>query len=128
MTDFSEDPGPERGESVVPMINVVFLLLVFFLMTATLAPPAPFRLALPSAEAPQGSDGAETLHMAADGRLAYGAARDEAVFAALAERRAEAGPLRLRADGAVPAGEVAALLERLAALGIARVEIATEAR
>jgi periplasmic protein TonB len=40
--DFGSPPRRPRAESVVPMINVVFLLLVFFLMTATIAPPDPF--------------------------------------------------------------------------------------
>ena len=46
-------PGarPRRPrESAVPMINIVFLLLIFFLMTATIAPPAPFAVTPPAAE------------------------------------------------------------------------------
>ncbi|WP_322867174.1 biopolymer transporter ExbD [Aquicoccus sp. G2-2] len=34
-----------RGEAILPMINVVFLLLIFFLMTAELAPPEPVAVA-----------------------------------------------------------------------------------
>ena len=30
-----------RGESIIPMINVVFLLLIFFLLTAQIAPADP---------------------------------------------------------------------------------------
>ena len=33
--------APTR-DSTVPMINIVFLLLIFFLITAQIAPPAPF--------------------------------------------------------------------------------------
>lgn len=33
-----------RPESVVPMINIVFLLLIFFLMTAQIAPPPRSKL------------------------------------------------------------------------------------
>ena len=33
------------------MINVAFLLLIFFLMVAVIAPPDPFAVALPEADA-----------------------------------------------------------------------------
>ena len=35
-------------ESVVPMINVVFLLLIFFLMTAQITAPTPVEVTPPS--------------------------------------------------------------------------------
>ena len=57
-------------ESVTPMINVVFLLLIFFLMTATIAPPAPFEVELPAAEAePGAAETPRTLHLRADGAI-----------------------------------------------------------
>lgn len=114
-------------ESVVPMINVVFLLLIFFLMTAEIAPPPPLEVAPPAAEAPPGAGGEAALHVGADGRLAYRDARDEAVWTALAAREGE-GPLPLRADAGLPAAELAALLGRLAAAGVAEVDLAVVSR
>ena len=40
---------PRRGENIVPMINVAFLLLIFFLMTAVIAPSDPVRVTPPEA-------------------------------------------------------------------------------
>lgn len=111
--------GPPR-DSVVAMINVVFLLLVFFLMVATLAPPEPLAVDPPAAPAPPGARGGATLHVAADGRLAFAGAEGEAALAAAA---AAAGPLDLRADRALPAAALARLLARLAALGRAEVRL-----
>lgn len=129
MIDFGEPGDRPRGESIVPMINVVFLLLVFFLMTATIAPPDPFDIAPPEVAAGAPAEAAATLYLAADGRLAFGTARGEAVFAAIAAAPDVAsGGLTLRADGSVPGAAVARLLERLAAIGVARVGIVTVGR
>lgn len=113
-----------RREHIVPMINVVFLLLIFFLMTAEIAPPVPFEVTPPAAggQVAAGDDG--VLYVAADGRLAFGALRGEAVFGALAGRDG-AGPLVVRADAALPAGRLAALLPRLTAAGVDRIELVT---
>ena len=119
-------------ESVTPMINVVFLLLIFFLMTATIAPPAPFEVELPRAEAePGASESQRTLHVAADGRLAFGEARgDAALEAAAAAGRAPGaeGPLALRADAGMEAAALARLLSRLGEQGVERADIIVSGR
>ncbi len=106
-----------RAESVVPMINVVFLLLIFFLMTAQIAPPAPFDVELPTSEADAPADGQDVLYVSAEGELAFNDVRAGAVFDALALDERD-GPLLIRADARVPAAELAALLPRLSAIGI----------
>ncbi|NHX27772.1 biopolymer transporter ExbD, partial [Escherichia coli] len=45
---FPQHPRRDRGENIVPMINVVFLLLIFFLMTAQIGPPAPIDVTPPA--------------------------------------------------------------------------------
>ncbi len=113
--------GRRQGENIVPMINVVFLLLIFFLMTASLAPPAPFAVAPPRAGgAPL--DTGDVLLAGADGQLAYGTARGDAVFRALADRR-DTGLLLLRADAGLAGQALATLLQRLAAAGQDRVTL-----
>lgn len=124
MMRFGPPSRRRSGEAIVPMINVVFLLLVFFLMTAQIAPPDPFPVAPPLALAGDAQLPPDTLFVAADGRLAYEAARDEAVFGALAARTGE-GPLALRADAGLPAAELARLLPRLAAAGVEEVSLVT---
>jgi len=113
------------AERIVPMINVVFLLLIFFLMTARLAPPDPFEVTPPDAAGALAEMPAGVLHVAADGRLAFGPARGEAVFAAIAAWPDKGAGLTLRADGAAPAVEIARILERVAAAGVSEVRIVT---
>ena len=114
-------------EAIVPMINVVFLLLIFFLMSAQIAPPAPFDLALPQAAQGKRAVPADTLYMDAEGRLGFNAVRGEAVLDALATRAPPDAPLHIRADASLEARALAHLLAQLAARGIEQVEIVTAA-
>ncbi|MCX7645917.1 MAG: biopolymer transporter ExbD [Rhodobacteraceae bacterium] len=103
-----------RGEGIVPMINVVFLLLVFLLLAAELEPVPPFEMLLPETAAAGGlPDGPAVLHIAADGTIAFGPLRGAAALAALPP----GAPVEIRADAALPAATLAALLPRLAGAG-----------
>lgn len=114
--------NPAQDRAIVPMINVVFLLLIFFLMSATLAPPDPFDITPPT------SDGAETdrqpltLHVSASGDFAYSGHEGEAIWPALATHE---GALPLRVDTAFSAAELAALLPRLAEAGLTDIHLLT---
>ncbi len=126
-----EFPRPRtrsRPETIVPMINVVFLLLIFFLMTAEIAPPAPFDVTPPQAGAETGAEAGAVLHLSADGRVAFGGAEGPAAWEALAARDAGAGPLTVRADAGLPAAELAALLRRLGEIGVGGIELAVRPR
>jgi biopolymer transport protein ExbD len=113
-------------ENIVPMINVVFLLLIFFLMTAQIAPPDPFDITPPNSTSPVAAESPDVLYIAADGTLAFGALRDDAVFGALAQRLGTQ-PLLIRADAALKAGDLARLLPRLASAGVDEVALITGA-
>ena len=127
MMSFGTYRRARNRESVVPMINVVFLLLIFFLMTAQIAPPDPIEITPPVAELEVADLPPGVLYVAANGDLAYGAARGEAVFAALAAR-VEDNALPLRADADLPALALARLLEQLRAIGIHDVSLIAVAR
>lgn len=120
-------PRPRRParEPVVPMINVVFLLLIFFLMTAQITPSAPFDLDLPRA-AGEEEVGDAALYISAQGAIAFDRARGDAALAQAAEHGT--GPLRLHADAALPAATLARILAQLTDLGASEVEIVTEAQ
>lgn len=107
-------------ESVVPMINVAFLLLIFFLMVAVIVPPQPFAVTPPEASGQSEAPAPETLFVNEDGDLAFGAHRGDAVFAALSETR-----IRVRADAKLDASELARILTRLREAGVTSIEIAT---
>lgn len=119
------------AEALVPMINVVFLLLIFFLMSATIAPPDPFDVTLPGASAQDSADpsGPVVLHVSADGEMAHGDLRGEAAFAALMS----AGDGRpdtvvLRADEGLDGAVFAGILARLAAAGVGDVDLTVNHR
>jgi biopolymer transport protein ExbD len=121
-------PAPRsraRQESVVPMINVVFLLLIFFMISSELAPAPPFDVMPPEAGGTEATaDRADdTLYVDAAGQFAWGGLRGEAALQALSARGD--APLEIRADAALPAREVTALLTRLAAAGVADIRLAT---
>ncbi len=116
-----------RRESVVPMINVVFLLLIFFLMTAQISPPEPFEVNPPESSAKAPADGDRILYVSAEGELAYGDLRGESVFEGFGEF-GENEALMIRADKDVEAGQIAALLPKLATYGVHRVKLVSAMR
>ncbi|ABV92314.1 biopolymer transport protein ExbD/TolR [Dinoroseobacter shibae DFL 12 = DSM 16493] len=121
-------PKPLRNESIIPMINVVFLLLIFFLITAEIRPADPIEVVLPSTEDQElASETPVRLFLSADGLIAFDAFTGEtALAAALEEYGPEPGvPLQIRADYRVPGTALAALLRRLAEAGIRDVELTT---
>lgn len=129
--NFDDQPRRAPKENIVPMINVVFLLLIFFLMTATIAPPDPFEIDLPasSKEAAAGVD--QALYMNAEGDIAFGGQQGEAAFTALLQAgvgQEGAPPLIIRADRNVLGKDVAALLKQLSAIGISSSQLVAEAR
>jgi biopolymer transport protein ExbD len=118
---------PARAEGVVPLINIVFLLLIFFMMSATIAPPEPLPVTPPAADAAEAvTPAGEVLHVGADGALAWGSLRDDAVLAALAA--APVQELVVRADAGLDGAGFAALMARLRAAGVEAVVLAVVAR
>ena len=127
--DFSR-PTPRRpSEPALPMINVVFLLLIFFLMSAQIAPPPPFDIQSPEAEAAGEAAAEHVVYIAADGALAYGGHRGDAIWPALAALGApNETRVLIRADAGLPAREVAGVLTRLGRLGLTQIHLATVAK
>jgi biopolymer transport protein ExbD len=125
--DLTDQPRPPRGESIVPMINVVFLLLIFFLMTSHLTPPEPFDVEPPKSEIEAEPTSELTLFLDKDGHLAFEEERADAAIAriaALAEESGEAGAsVQLRADARAEARTVARILRQLSGAGLGRVEL-----
>lgn len=107
------------------MINVVFLLLIFFLISAQIVTPPPVKVTPPTAEGTS-VDTKLQLHVAADGDLVFDNVRGDAVWTALAEfADPETSALLVRADAALPASELARILARAATAGFTSVQLAT---
>lgn len=120
-------PRRTRGENIVPMINVVFLLLIFFLMSAQIAPPDPFDVSLPESAAEGDARAPDALYVAADGTLAFGGAEGTQALVAL-QARHHTEALFIRADAALPAMQLAQLLTQLGTLGVTDVYLVTGGR
>ncbi len=121
--DLTDPPRRPRAESIVPMINVVFLLLIIFLMTSQLSRPEPFEVSPPTATTDGEAEADPVLFLDKDGRLAFEDARGQGAIAALAALTPDNGLVQMRADGAVEAKTVARTLRDLAAAGLSRVEL-----
>ena len=125
-------PGGRRDSdpSVLPLINVVFLLLIFFMLVGTLAAADPFEIAPPisASEGPSGSRDMIVL-VSADGRMALDGAEmsDAELGQEIADRLADDPLIRLqlKADGTANATLVVEVLELLRDAGVDRLQLLT---
>lgn len=125
-------PAPrakDHDDKLVPMINVIFLLLMFFLIAGNLKPlfseeqliPLSGSEALPARERIE-------LSLSRDGVLTWGG---EAVDAARLGARLRAQPdgvpdaLSLRADARAQAAALLPVLDALRGIGVQRIAIVT---
>ena len=125
-------PPPKRPrsteENVLPLINIVFLLLIFFMLAGVLAQNPPFELNSPATAETEGSAQLErqVLAVAADDRLAF--AGDPIERDDLAEALADwpdDKPLQIRADGGLTAASMTGLFAALRRAGISEVDLLT---
>ena len=128
-------PRPARRKAtaaILPLINVVFLLLMFIVLAGVIRTPDPFALTPPSAAEGERADAADpdtTLFLAASGEARFRTLAGEDAIMAEVSRLAAAGEvqrLTLRADARVPAAHIVKLVEALRATGIAAVELQVE--
>lgn len=118
--------------SVVPLVNVVFLLLVYFMLIGQVASPEPLDVRLP--ESTRGGDETDRasvqILLTRDGQIAVDrvvvpASRlSERVAGILAER--PGATFQVRADARMEAVGMIRLMERLRAAGVERLTLLTE--
>lgn len=122
-------PSPRRGlpEPVVPMINVVFLLLIFFLMTAQFTPQPPLDIVPPTAETDPTAQSGTPLFLGRDGTLAYRDLRGDAALATALQAARTTPTLDLHVDAAAPAADLAQLLSDIRAQWPGPVRLITRA-
>jgi len=116
--------SPNADDQALPLINIAFLLLVFFLMAGTLIIPEPFSLDhLQVSQGETSKPVPQMLTMARDGRLAY---RGEVIaqsdlsttlFSDVKE------PLSVKVDAQADANRVIDLLRHLRRVGVTKVRI-----
>ena len=125
---FARPESRKTAENTLPLINIVFLLLIFFMIAGRLAEPDPLGVTPPvsASERPPGERDIE-VHIAAGGQMALEGETIEAadltarVFALLPE----GGVVRMKADGAADAALVVAAMEALCEAGIENLHLLT---
>jgi len=116
-----------RIEPTIALINIVFLMLVFFMVASTIAPPMERDLKLVRTSDLDGRAPPDTLVVHPDGRLTYrGApvASAQAFYAARPEDAREV--VRIVPDQAVSARTLVKLASDIRAEGASRVMIVTQ--
>lgn len=126
--NFSPEPKRKPEESIVPMINVVFLLLIFFLMTSQITPPEPFEVSLPETEALSDPVSEITIHVSKDGLVQFEAFQDGLAWERLTGRIEPKTVVKLRTDADLKAQTLAQILGKLAQTGADSVEIVAVAK
>ncbi|WP_298493652.1 biopolymer transporter ExbD [uncultured Maritimibacter sp.] len=117
-------PPRTPAENVIPMINVVFLLLVFFLITARIAPPLPVEIEAPTAEGAGFETSPDVMVVAADGTPYFGGAQGDEVWPLLTAQ--DGGRLTLRVDRNLDGARFAALLKQVSGATGGAVDLVVE--
>jgi biopolymer transport protein ExbD len=119
-----------KGENIGPLIDVVFLLLLFFLLAGTPSPPEAFSIDPPRSEGAQAAESHTVLVLlTADGQLAVDERKvTRAELAAVVAERlagAELPTIALKADAAVASDSVIAAMEILRGTGVQTLRLLT---
>lgn len=126
--------GDEPEISLVSLIDVIFCIIVFLVVTTTFDVRTSLRLELPTAAGPtmEASDDPLTVVVDAEGRLYLGTAelpKDDraALIAALQRIEGDRSAIRvvLRADARAPHQAVVTAMDALGQAGFVRLSIAT---
>ena len=108
------------------MINVVFLLLIFFLMTAEIAPLS-LPLTLPESDASERHRSDDRLYLLADGQISFADAWNDQAWLALADTDGKE-LLMLHVDRDLSAQRLARTMTRLGSYGWTRIDLVTTPR
>ncbi len=120
-------PHTAQREPTIALINIVFLMLVFFMVAGTMAQPLDRSLDLVRTADLEGRAPPDALVIHPDGRLVYRGADQPnaaAYLEGLPEEQREV--IRLVPDRALPAADLVALTRDLRAAGAQRVILVTE--
>ncbi|WP_296704309.1 ExbD/TolR family protein [Thiocapsa sp. UBA6158] len=125
-------PAADSEANLIPLINVVFLLLIFFMLAGRLAPTESIAVDPPRSDSPQGTR-ATPLALLIDrtGQISLnGEPLDDAVLAERVTEIIADGPahLQIKADATLEALRLVDLLEQLRAAGAEDVDLLTLAR
>ena len=128
---FSEKPKRKVLINITSLIDVLFLLLIFFMISSTFLEQPGMKLELPEAKSFEVEEQKELiLHIAPDGRIFLNERAVEIdslleYLTAEVERDKES-PLVLKADKQVPHGNVVEVMDIAKQAGIRKLVVATK--
>jgi len=123
---FAVHPCRVRKESIIPMVNVIFLLLIFFLMTSSFIIPDPFELKKPYADSSNTVSSEERLYISKTGKVFISNLYNENAWRYLEQSTPE--ELLLIVDSSFPAKDLLDIAEKLKELGITELNLLTNQR
>lgn len=117
--------------TILPMVNVVFLLLIFFMLVGRIAPGDALNVSPPISVSGETQSGQPVrIVIAADGRMAIdGRSADLSTLAGIAEdrqRQNAAARFQLKADAALDANSLIRVMETLRSSGVQELTLLTE--
>ena len=121
--------GISDDERILPLINIVFLLLIFFMVAGQLAASDRFAIEPPSSGSENNPEGRVTVLVGTDERLAVDGER--VTVTALSDTvsaRLDGGTnrqVRVKADGRARALRVVAIMEQLREAGAEGIDLLT---
>ena len=122
---------PEVAINIAPLVDVVFLLVIFFAVSTTFLETGGLKLELPtSSSTSQRAPREITVLLGADGTLSFdGEEVDRETLGARLREALEAAEQKtvvLRADTATPHGEVVKLMDLIRVAGAERLTVAAK--
>ena len=123
---FALYPSRVKKESIIPMVNVIFLLLIFFLMTSSFIIPDPFELDKPYADSSNKVSTEERLYISKTGKVLISDKVNENAWRYLEQNTPE--KLLLIADSSFPAKDLLNISEKLKELGVIELNLLTNQR
>lgn len=123
-------PRPQtqkQREGTIALINIVFLMLIFFLIAGTLAPPVDPEVRLITTVEAEQADPPQALFVTASGELRAGG-MEVTVADYVAALRDETAPLtvKLATDRDLPAERLIDVIAELRGAGVERVSVVAE--
>ncbi|MEM1288857.1 MAG: biopolymer transporter ExbD [Pseudomonadota bacterium] len=119
----------EKPEPTIALINVVFLMLIFFLIAGALAPPLDQDLTLVRAADLEGREPPDSLVIKSDGSLSYRQTEttlDAFLGSVQLERGDKQLALRIVPDRELPAQELLDVARQLREQGVDQIFLVTE--
>lgn len=125
-----QQPTTQKFENILPLVNVVFLLLIFFMLAGAFSKPDAFKVVVPTAENDNAADRKVlTILMNSEGEIAL----DNTILSIedlkkIVTEKVENGPLvqlQLKADANAGATRLVDVMENLSDTGLSSIHLLT---